>query len=530
MIIACLPLRRRQLLAATILAAGLVLAPAALAQTTLKVALHSDLKIIDPIWTTALISTHHGFMIYDTLFALDQNLATKPQMVDTWSVSDDNLTWTFNLRDGLEWHDGLPVTAEDCVASIKRWGVRDGMGQKLMSYIAELKTSGAKTFIMRLKEPYGLVLSTLAKASSNVLFIMPKRVAETDPNTQITDTTGSGPFIFSQGEWKPGEKAVYLRNPKYKPRAEPPSGFAGGKVVKLDRVEWIWIADAQTQVNALLNSEIDFIEAPALDLVPLLANDPGIELLVVAPMGRQFAFRFNILHKPFDNALIRQAVAYAFNQKDFLDAVIGNPEYYVTCKSLYPCGSQFATTKGWDDKLESDFAKAKGLLQQAGYDGTPVVLMQSTDIASLSNLAPVAKSLLEKAGFKVDLQAMDWQTLVSRRSKKDPPANGGWNAFLTSWGSVDVLDPVATNFLNSTCDKATFGWPCDAEIERLRDAFAREKDAVQQKAIAEAVQMRAAVYPTHIQLGQYLQPSAFRKTVSGVLVASNVVFWNIEKK
>ena len=247
-------------------------------------------------------------------------------------------------------------------------------------------------------------------------------------------------------------------------------------------------------------------------------------------MGRQYAFRFNVLHKPFDNAQVRQAVAYALNQKDFLNATIGNPKYYVTCKSIYPCGSPFETTKGWDDKIESNIAKAKELLSQASYDGTPVVLMQSTDIPSLSNLAPVAKSLLEKAGFKVDLQAMDWQTLVARRAKKDPPASGGWSAYLTSWGSVDVLDPVATAFLNASCDKATFGWPCDAEIERLRDAFAKETDPVKQKAIAEAVSARAAEYPTHVFLGQYLQPSAFRKNISGVLVATNVVLWNIEKK
>ena len=147
--------------------ASLTLAPAALAETTLKVALHSDLKIIDPVWTTALISTHHGMMVYDTLFALDEKLQVQPQMVDKWSVSDDKLTWTFTLRDGLEWHDGQPVTAEDCVASLKRWSVRDGMGQKLMSFVAELKATDAKTFVMKLKEPYGLVLATLGKPTSN---------------------------------------------------------------------------------------------------------------------------------------------------------------------------------------------------------------------------------------------------------------------------------------------------------------------------------------------------------------------------
>jgi peptide/nickel transport system substrate-binding protein len=527
--------RTVRLAARSAIAAGLVLAllaaaPVAKADSTLKVSLHSDLKIIDPVWTTALISTHHGFMIYDTLFALDEKLEVKPQMVETWSVSEDKLTWTFMLRDGLEWHDGAPVTAEDCVASLKRWAARDGMAQKLMSFVAELKATDPRSFLMRLKEPYGLVLATLGKPTSNVPFMMPKRVAETDPNSQITDTTGSGPFIFKKDEWKPGEKAVYLKNNKYKPRPEPASGFAGGKRVKVDRVEWVWIADPQTQINALSNGEIDFIETPPHDLLPLLGADPNVRFLVVAPMGRQYAFRFNALHKPFDNAKIRQAVTYALNQKDFLESTIGNSKYYVLCKSLYPCGSPLETSKGWEDKLESNAGKAKELLQQAGYDGTPVVLMQSTDIASLSNLAPVAKSLLEKAGFKIDLQAMDWQTLVSRRAKKDPPTAGGWSAYLTSWGSVDVLDPVSTNFLNASCDKATFGWPCDAELERLRDGFAKETDVRKQKALAEAVSQRVAEYPTHVVLGQYLQPAAFRKNIEGVLVATNVVFWNIEKK
>src|SRR5262249_23953309 len=318
------------------LAAGCALAPIAAAETTLRAALHSDLKIIDPVWTTALITTLHGLMIYDTLFALDEKLQIKPQMVDSWTVSDDKLHFTFTLRDGLEWHDGEPVTAQDCIASIKRWSARDGMGQKLISYVSELEATDSKTFTMRLKEPYGLVINTLAKPSSNMPFMMPKRVAETDPNSQITDTTGSGPFIFKKDEWKPGEKAVYLRNPRYKPRAEPPSGFAGGKVVKVDRVEWVWIADPQTQANALIAREIDFIEQPPHDLIPLLVKDPNIQFLVIAPVGRQYAFRFNVLHKPFDNIKVRQAVTFAFNQLDFLQSTIGDPKYYVECKSLYP--------------------------------------------------------------------------------------------------------------------------------------------------------------------------------------------------
>ena len=516
--------------AALVAVTGVAVSGTARAETVLKVALHSDLKIIDPIWTTALISTHHGNMIYDTLFAVNDKLEVKPQMVDTWTVSPDKLTYSFVLRDGLEWHDGTPVTAEDCVASIRRWAAKDGMGQKLMSVVGELSAPDAKTIRMVLKEPYGLVLETLGKSSSNVAFMMPKRIADGDPNTQITDATGSGPFIFKKDEWKPGEKAVYVKNPKYKPRAEPASGLSGGKVVKVDRVEWITIADQQTQVNALLNGEIDLIEIVPPDLLPLMQKDKNIKISVVNQAGRQYAMRFNVLHKPFDNAKVRQAVLYALDQKAFLDANVGNPDYYRICKSLFPCGSPLESTKGWEDKLSGNTAKARQILQEAGYDGTPVVLMHQTDTAGHNNLATVAKPQLEAAGFKVDLQSMDWQTLVSRRTKKDPIAQGGWSAFFTSWGATDVLNPVSAAFLNATCDKATFGWPCDETLEKLRDQFAKETDPAKQKAIAEQVQLRVLEYPTHVPLGQFTTPTALRSNVNGLVSAPSLALWNVEKK
>src|SRR5215475_10750689 len=239
------------------------------AETVLKVVMHSDLKIVDPIWTTAYIVRNHGYMIYDTLFATDANGEIKPQMVGTYEVSADKLSHTFTLREGLLWHDGQPVTAEDCVASIKRWAAKDSTGQKLMTFVEGLEAKGPKTFIMKLTSPTGLVLLGLGKPSSNVPFMMPKRVAETDPNTQLSDFTGSGPFVFKRDEWKPGDKTVYVKFNKYKPRSEPASGLAGGKVANVDRVEWRAISDHQQAINALLAGEIDFIEAPPHDLLPL---------------------------------------------------------------------------------------------------------------------------------------------------------------------------------------------------------------------------------------------------------------------
>lgn len=520
--------KRWKLAAAAVALAATTMA--AEAQNTLRVVMHSDVKILDPIWTTAYMVRNHGYMVYDTLFAMDEKGDIKPQMVERHEVSPDKLTHTFTLRDGLLWHDGNPVTAEDCVASIKRWGAKDAVGQKLMSFVDNLTVTDAKTFVMRLKEPTGLVLSGLGKPSSSVPFMMPKRVAETDPNTQISDFTGSGPFVFKRDEWRPGDKAVYVKFDKYKPRREPPSGLSGGKVVKVDRVEWVAISDQQQAVNALLSGEIDYIEAPSHDLLPLLRGDPNVKLITWNPLGSQYTFRPNWLHKPFDNPKIRQALWYAFNQEDFLKAVVGNPEYYKVCKSMSPCGTPLASEKGMQGLLESNFQKARDLLKEANYDGTPVVLMHSTDLQWLTNLAPVAKSLMERAGFKVDMLSMDFNTLVARRAKKDPPNQGGWSAFLTSWVSADVLNPVMTGFLNAGCDKAMFGWPCDQEMEKLRDQFARETDPAKQKEISEAVQVRNTQVTTHIHLGQFFLPGAHRNNVSGILTAPVPVFWNLEKR
>jgi len=500
------------------------------AQTTLKVVMHSDLKIVDPIWTTAYIVRNHGYMVYDTLFATDANGEIKPQMVAKYDVSADKLTYTMTLRDGLVWHDGKPVTAEDCVASIKRWAQKDTMGQKMMSFVKDVVVVDPKTFKILLKEQTGLVLPALGKPSSNVPFMMPKRVADTPASEQISDFTGSGPFVFKRDEWKPGDKAVYLKNAQYKPRSEPASGLTGGKVVKVDRVEWRALSDQQTIINALQAGEIDYVETPSHDLLPVLKKDANVKLADLNPLGNQYAFRYNALFKPFDNAKVRQAVMVAFNQKDFLDAVIGDPAYYKLCKALFPCGSPNQSFKGMEAYLDANFDKAKALLKEAGYDGTPVVLMQSTDIGVLTNLAPVAKNLMEKAGMKVEMQAMDWQTLVARRAKKDPPSAGGWNAFLTSWVAADILNPISAGFINSSCDTAMFGWPCDKEMEALRDQYAREVNPAKLKAIAEAVQVRETQYPTHVWLGQWYQPVAVRKNVSGMMVAPVTVFWNIEKK
>jgi peptide/nickel transport system substrate-binding protein len=514
-------------------AAGLaLLATGAAAQddSTLRVVMHSDLKIVDPIWTTAYISRNYGYMVYDTLFALDANLEIQPQMVDTYEISDDNLKYTFSLRDGLKWHDGQPVTSADIIPSIERWGAKDAMGQLMMQFVDSMTAVDDKTFEINLKEPYGLVLLSLAKPSSNVPFMMPKRIAETPPAEQISEYVGSGPYVFEQDEWAPGNKAVFSKFEDYVPREEEPSWAAGGKNVYVDRVEWVWIPDHQTAVNALLNGEIDLIEAPPHDLIPILAADQSIVLDDTNPLGNQYMFRMNWLHPPFDDQKIRQAALAALNQEDFVKAVIGDPNYYKVCPAMFVCDTPFATDAGAEMLVTSHFDESKKLLEEAGYDGTPVVLMHSTDLQVLTNLAPVAKQLLERGGFKVDMQSMDWQTLVSRRAKKEPPSEGGYNAFLTSWVAADVLNPISTAGLIASCEDAWFGWPCDEELESLRDQFAKATDPAKQKELAEQIQVRALEVGTHGYVGQWYQPMAYRNNVSGVVHGPAPFLWNIKKE
>ena len=520
----------RHFLLASVAALATAVSCVASAQT-LRVVMHSDVKVLDPIWSGAYITRNHAYMLYDTLFSMDEKFAIKPQMVESFDTSADGLVWSFKLREGLEWHDGQPVTAEDCVASLKRWSARDSMGQKLAASLQEYKIVDARSFQIVLKEKFGQLIESIGKPSVVVPFMMPKRVAETDPFKQIDDYTGSGPFVFRKDEWKPGEKLVYTKFAKYKPRPEPMSGLAGGKVASLDRVEWVWIPDAETQVNALINGEIDMIESVSYDHLAILEKNKAVRV-VTSSVSNQYVFRMNWLQPPFNNQKIRQAAAMAMNQEDFLQANVGDKRFWRLCKAMFTCETPLATTAGMDGLIEGNSAKARQMLAEAGYDGTPVTLLYPTDLGVIKQLGPVAKAALERAGFKVDLVPMDWQSLVTRLStKKGPPAEGGWNAFSTSWSQVDILDPLMTPYLASNCEKARPGWPCDETMEKLRDKFVKAETPADKKAVAEEVQKHAMQIVTHVPLGEWFGAAAVRANIGTLPVPPPVtVFWGMTKK
>jgi peptide/nickel transport system substrate-binding protein len=505
--------------------------PALAQQKVLKVAPHAFPSNLDPINVTAYITRNHGYMIYDTLFGTDEKGAIKPQMVDTYTVSPDKKVYTFVLRNGLEWHDGKPVTGEDVAASIKRWAVRDAFGQKLATFIDKLEAPDAKTFRMTLKEPTGIVLDALGKPSSNVPFIMPKRVAETDPFKVIDDNIGSGPYIFKKDEYKPGVQSIYVKNTKYVPRNEPPNGTTGGKKVFVDRVEWLALKDAQTQQNALLAGEIDIIEQPAFEQYPALRKDARVNVVDTGTVNFQYVMRFNHLVPPFNNVKVREAAMWAMNQDSFLRAQVGpeNEGLFSTCPSVYPCGTPLASPKGSEFMVKGNMKKAQELLKASGYDGKPIVVMRPTDLQSIHKLPLVATQLLRQAGFKVDLVTMDWGTLVARRAKKDPADQGGWNIFLTAWVGADIMNPLTSAPLGGAGEKGWAGWATDETLEKLRDDYARAATDADKKRIAEAVQERAMTVGTHAILGEYKNPAVARKNISGLVKAGANVYWNIQK-
>lgn len=519
-------------LMSTLVVVGTSMAPAhgqTAASKVLRIVPQSNLTVLDPIWTSAYVTRNHGYMIYDTLFGTDDAGQPKPQMVEKWTASPDAKTWTFTLRDGLEFHDGKPVTSQDVIASLTRWSSRDSMGGVMARLLDGYDAVDSKTFRIRMKEPFGLMLDALAKPSSNVPFIMPARIAATPGTEQIKEHIGSGLYIFAPDEFKPGAKVVYLKNAKYRPRSEPASGTAGGKRVYVDRVEWVIMRDPQTQLSALMAGEVDLIEQPVADQYTSIRTTPKVNLVDAQPAGFQYTLRLNFLHPPFDNVLVRRAALMALGQEQVLRTQVGSPGMYRYCKSLYPCGTPLESDRTGAFRAIANPQAAQKLLQEAGYKGEPILLMRPTDFAALSKAPLVVKQQLEQAGFTVDMQSMDWQTLVTRRAKKELPKDGGWNAFITFNAASDNLNPVTMLMMNATGAKGWFGWQDDPELEKIKVDFVKARTDAEKKKLAEAAQMRALDQVTHVNLGQFNAPAAVRDNVTGIVPAGAQVYWNIRK-
>lgn len=503
-------------------------------EVTLNIASETELRSLDPIWTTAGVALAHGSLIYDMLYGEDGNGGVGPQMVGSHTVSPDGLTWTFKLRPGLKWHDGTPVTAKDVVPSIKRWAARMSVGSTMMSRVAEMKALDADTWQILFKEKFGPVTEVLAN-SGTPLLIMREKEASVDPFQQVTESIGSGPFIFNKDEWKPGAKWSYRKNPDYIGRSEPPVGHTGNKTGRTDRIEFTYLPDSAVAIQALIRGEVDIIQSPPNDLIPMLRKAPNVKVEITNKLGRLAILRPNHLVAPMDNAKIRQAMLYAVDQAQYLNAVVGVPEQEIVCWSALSCRTPLETKAGLGDfaRPTANIEKAKQLLKESGYKNEPLVLMNPTDHPQITIFAQLANQQLRQAGFNVEMQSMDWSTLVSRRSVKDAPSanRAGWHLFITTSTAIFQGDPIANNALNSTCDgKNWFGWACDPELEKIRAEFNTASTQSQRLEIAGRLNKRFYETVPYINLGQYTSPAAYRSNISGIIDIGTHVLWAVEKK
>ena len=500
------------------------------AQKVLKVVPQAEPKIFDPHQPASNATAIHVGMIYDSLFTWDANLVSRPQMVGDYQISADKMTYTFKLRPGLKFHDGNSVTTRDVVASMKRQFARDTQIQKLTNVVASIDRIDDTTFSLKLKEPFGFVEYLISGARNIDGGILREKEALIDPFTVISETIGSGPFKFIKGEYVPGAKVAYEKNRDYVPRSEPASGFSGGKVAKLDRIEFVMIPDTSTAYAALRSGEVDFLDAPSLDLISTVEKDPNIVVGEVWPIDTYGVIRPNHLHPPFNNVKARMALAYMVNQADYMTAAYGDRKWWGECFAFWVCGTPNGTEAGSDNFRKQDLEKARQLVKESGYDGRKIVIIGGSDIPAYNALSQVTAEKMKQIGFNVDLQMSDWGSVTVRRSKKDAPEAGGWNIFHTTANGSHLASPITSPSTIMTCDGKNFvGWPCDEAVEKLRDEYMKEPDPVKQKALVEAMHKRLWEVIPYVPLGQFKQPFLWRKNVSGVLRTGVLVFWNIDK-
>ncbi|MDB5412892.1 MAG: transporter substrate-binding protein [Rubritepida sp.] len=529
-------MERRSLLQAGVAAAAATtgLSAPALSQRanarTLRFVPQANLANFDPIWGTQYVVRNAAALVWDTLYGINEKLEPKRQMIDSEETSSDGLTWTFRLRPGLKWHDGEPVRARDCVASLTRWCARDPMGQMLKDIQQELVAVNDTTFRWVLKRPYPKLLIALGKANTPLCCMMPERIAATDPFTQISEYIGSGPMRLVRNEWIPGAKAVFAKFEDYVPRSEPADWLSGGKRMNFDRIEWLVMPDPATASAALQNGEVDWWETPLVDLVPQLRRNRNIAVDIADPLGNVGSFRMNHLYPPFDNVGVRRAVQVALSQEDYMRAVVGDDtDLWKLMPSFFTPGTPLYTEAGGEPlKGPRNIDLAKRMLAQAGYNGTPVVLLVAQDQPVLKAMGDMTNALLTSIGMRVDYVATDWGTVGTRRASKEPPSRGGWNIFHTWHAGADCTNPASYSAMRTNGANAWWGWPDNAEIEALRDRWF-DAGPAEEQAIVDEYNKKSMEFATWIPNGFYLGYQAWRRNVSGIVKAPLPIFWGVSK-
>jgi peptide/nickel transport system substrate-binding protein len=497
-------------------------------QTTLRFIPVIDLTFVDPIYAGAFVTRNHGYMVYDTLYGMNLAMEPSPQMLSGHLVSEDGRQWDLSLRDGLLWHDGSKVLARDCTASIRRWAKRDAFGAALMDATDELSAPDDRTIRFRLKRPFPLLPTALGKPALQAPFMMPERLAVQDAFKPLTEVVGSGPFRFVADERVQGARNVYARFDGYVPRQGGKTEWtAGPKIVHYDRVVWTTMPDAATGAASLQSGEQDWQETAPHDLMPLLKKAAGVSTRILDPRGYTCMMRLNHLHPPFDNPAVRRAVLRAVDQSAFMTAVAGDdPQYQVAPLGYFAPGTPMASDVGLDVfRGPRDVARSQADIKAAGYAGAKVAVLVPMNSTVQKPLGDVAGDLLRRLGFEVEVVATDFGGVLQRQVKREPVAQGGWSAGVANWQGIDWLTPVGNTSLRG--DGSAVGFYRSDRMEQLRQQWLEATDIAVQQRICHEIQTLAIEEVPYIPVGEYLQPTAYRSNISGILDGT-AVFWNVK--
>lgn len=527
---------RRDLLttaAAALLAApALSRASAATPAGTLRFVPQADLVNMDPIWGTSYSVRNAALLVWDTLYGVDDKLVPQRQMVEWEEVSADGLAWTFRLRPGLVFHDGQPVLAKDAVASLRRWAARDTMGQNIAAVQQDLVALDDRSFRWSLTKPFPKMLYALGKSNAPCTFIMPERIAKTDPFKVITEYIGSGPMRFVASEWNAGSKVVFERFAGYVPRAEPASWMAGGKRMLVDRIEWLIMPDGSTAAGALQTGEVDWLETPLPDLLPALARSRGVQTGIANDLGAVSGIRLNHLLPPFDNVQVRRAILAAVKQDDYLRALVGDDATLrKPMNGFFTPGTALYTEQGGEMLAAGgNIDKAKAMLAASGYKGEKIAMLVAQDSFPSKASGDVAADMFRRIGLNADYVSIDSATLQNRRTnRRNPVEQGGWHTFQVSHAGTDCINPAAYLGLRANGEKAWFGWPTSPAVESgIADWYA-STSLEAEKAVIAKINAAALDDVVFVPTGFFLSKQAWRSNVQGVVTAPIPVFWGVSK-
>ncbi|MDB5411727.1 MAG: transporter substrate-binding protein [Rubritepida sp.] len=524
-------MNRRHLLVGS---AALLAAPrlaTAQAARTLRFVPQADLSGMDPVITTRQVVRNGALLVWDMLYGVGADFEPKPQMCEGHDLSSDGKVWTFTLRPGLRFHDNEPVLAKDAVASIQRWMRQDVMGRKIQAALAAIEVVDDRKFRLSLNRPFPKLLLAFGKVTTNTLLIMPERIARTDPSRSITEYVGSGPMVFKRDEWVPGASAAFERFAGYAPRQEASDWLAGGKRMLLDRVEWITMPDASTASAALRRGEIDWWEQPIPDLAPSLRSARDVRIDIADPLGNVALLRFNHLFPPFDDVRMRRVFQAAANQADYMGAVVGgDPALWKPMPSFFTPGTQLYTEVGSEPMLgPRSIDAAKRLLAASNYAGETLVLPVATDVPVVKAQGEITADLMNRLGVKVDFLAMDWGAHSTRTASKLPPQSGGWHVSHTWVAGAECASPAGHKSLDGTGDSATNGWAKSETVQTQIDAWYDATDATTERAAVDAANRAAMEHVSFVPSGFFLNYTAWRRNVTGIVKAPFPCFWGVGK-